>query len=111
MKSERSLGLRTFPIVAVASCGYMLIALQMAGIACQNDDARAPGLVRRDRVHRRWRHSEEQRKREWAGDCGEPLEHGRDRCGRRVEIAVVLAIANFALLRWLKPLKRAEEEK
>ncbi len=30
---------------------------------------------------------------------------------RREEIAVVLAIANFALLRWLKPLKRAEEEK
>ncbi len=30
---------------------------------------------------------------------------------RREEIAVVLAIAKFALLRWLQPLKRAEEEK
>lgn len=31
VRSERNLGLRTFPIVAVASCGYMLIALHMAG--------------------------------------------------------------------------------
>ena len=29
---------------------------------------------------------------------------------RREEIAVVLAIANFALLRWLEPLKREQEE-
>lgn len=30
---------------------------------------------------------------------------------RREEIGVVLALANFVLLRWLKPLKREEEEK
>ena len=29
---------------------------------------------------------------------------------RREEIAIVLAVANFALLRWLKPLKQAQQE-
>lgn len=28
-KSERSAGLRTFPLVAVAACGYMLVGLQL----------------------------------------------------------------------------------
>ena len=28
-KEERSAGLRTFPLVAVASCGYMLVGLQV----------------------------------------------------------------------------------
>lgn len=30
-RSTRSLGLRTFPLVAVASCGYALVGLQVAG--------------------------------------------------------------------------------
>ncbi len=36
IKSERSFGLRTFPIVSVASCGYMLIALS---VVAGNPDA------------------------------------------------------------------------
>ena len=30
-KSERNLGLRTFPIVAMATCGFMLIAKNVPG--------------------------------------------------------------------------------
>ncbi len=30
-RSTRIMGLRTFPLVAVASCGYLLIAIDMAG--------------------------------------------------------------------------------
>ena len=37
---SRSLGLRTFPIVAIASCGYMLVAKSLAG-----GDTEAQGRV------------------------------------------------------------------
>lgn len=32
MKSPRNMGLRTFPIVAIASCGFVLIARSMPGL-------------------------------------------------------------------------------
>lgn len=31
-KESRSMGLRTFPLVAVASCGYMLIGISVVGV-------------------------------------------------------------------------------
>jgi putative Mg2+ transporter-C (MgtC) family protein len=112
VKSERSLGLRTFPIVAVASCGYMLIAVHMPGSSAETLTRAVQGLL--------------------AGigfiGGGAILKSGGSVRGlataaslwstgaigaavafRREEIAVVLAVANFALLRWLKPLKREQE--
>ncbi len=110
VKSERNLGLRTFPIVAVASCGYMHMAgshaetmtraLQgllggmgfIGGGAILKSNGSVRGLATAASL--------------WStGAIGAAVAF------RREEIAVVLAIANFALLRWLKPLKRAEEEK
>lgn len=113
VKSERNLGLRTFPIVAVASCGYMLIALHMPGADAESLTRALQGLL--------------------AGigfvGGGAILKNGGSVRGlataaslwstggigaavafRREEIAVVLAIANFALLRWLKPLKEQREK-
>ena len=112
VKSERSLGLRTFPIVAIASCGYMLIAVHMPGSTSETMMRAVQGLL--------------------AGigfiGGGAILKSGGSVRGlataaslwstgaigaavafRREEIAVVLAVANFALLRWLKPLKREQE--
>ncbi len=107
-KSERNLGLRTFPIVGVASCGYMLIALHMApdnpealmralqgllggmgfigGGAILKDGGRVRGLATAASL--------------WStGAIGAAVAFHRE------EIALLLALTNFALLRWLKPIK------
>jgi len=34
-KEERSAGLRTFPLVAVAACGFVMIAIEVFGIASE----------------------------------------------------------------------------
>ncbi len=111
-KSARNLGLRTFPIVAVASCGYMLIALHLVagqpdammralqgllggmgfigGGAILKDGGNVRGLATAASL--------------WStGAIGAAVAF------RREEIALVLALANFALLRWLKPLKDGME--
>jgi len=44
-RDDRSAGLRTFPIVAVASCGYVLLAGQVFGIASDQQTHILQGLV------------------------------------------------------------------
>ncbi len=44
-KDDRSAGLRTFPIVAVASCGYVILAGQVFGIASDQQTHILQGLV------------------------------------------------------------------
>lgn len=110
--SNRNLGLRTFPIVSVASCGYMLIAIEMeaayaetltralqgllggmgfiGGGAILKDGGSVRGLATAASL--------------WStGAIGAAVAF------HRVEIAVLLSLANFALLRWLKPLKNDRE--
>ena len=114
VKSERNLGLRTFPIVAVASCGYMLIALHMAGSHAETMTRALQGLlggmgfIGGGAI---LKSNGSVRGLATAASLWSTGAIGAAVAFRREEIAVVLAIANFALLRWLKPLKRAEEEK
>lgn len=44
-KDDKSAGLRTFPIVAVASCGYVILAGQVFGIASDQQTHILQGLV------------------------------------------------------------------
>ena len=105
----RSAGLRTFPLVAVASCGYSLFAV---GIFAGSPDAQARliqglitgigfiggGAILKDRGSVQgtataasiWN----------TGAIGVAVAYGR------YEVALVLSVINFATLRFLTPLKR-----
>ena len=113
VKSERNLGVRTFPIVAVASCGYMLIALHMPGAHAETMTRAVQGLlggmgfIGGGAI---LKSGGSVRGLATAASLWSTGAIGAAVAFRREEIALVLAIANFALLRWLKPLKKEEEE-
>ena len=44
-KSERNLGLRTFPIVAMAACGFILIARNTPGASAETEARILQGLI------------------------------------------------------------------
>ncbi len=44
-KEVRSAGLRTFPLVAVASCGYMLVAMSIVGTGAEHVSRMIQGLI------------------------------------------------------------------
>ena len=44
-KSERNLGLRTFPIVAIGACGFMLIAKNVPGANAETQARLLQGLI------------------------------------------------------------------
>lgn len=44
-ESERNLGLRTFPIVAIGACGYMLIVKNLPGSSPETDARLLQGLI------------------------------------------------------------------
>ena len=44
-KSDRNLGLRTFPIVAMAACGFMLIIKNMDGANAETNSRLIQGLI------------------------------------------------------------------
>jgi putative Mg2+ transporter-C (MgtC) family protein len=108
-QAERSAGLRTFPLVAVASCGYVLLAKNVLGGSPDSQARIIQGLItgigfigggailkEGTTVHGTataasiWN----------TGAIGAAVAYGR------YEIAVVLSLLNFVTLRWLKPLKR-----
>lgn len=113
-QSERSAGLRTFPLVAMASCGYILIASQvlaghpegqarvieglMTGIgfvgggAILKGESAVRGTATAASI---WN----------TGAIGAAIAFGR------YEIALVLAVVNFAALRWLVPFKQEVRKK
>jgi putative Mg2+ transporter-C (MgtC) family protein len=107
-QSERSAGLRTFPLVAMASCGYILIASRVLGDHPEGQARVLEGLMtgigfigggailRSDRMVRGTATAASV----WnTGAIGAAVAFGR------CEIALVLAVVNFAALRWLLPLK------
>lgn len=107
-KEARSAGLRTFPLVAVASCGYMLLATSILG---DSESASriiqgliagigfiGGGAILKDR---RSVHGTATAASIWnTGAIGAAVAFGR------YEIALVLSVINFATLRLLTPLKR-----
>ena len=108
-KEARSAGLRTFPLVAVASCGYMLIAASILGAGSESMSRIIAGLVTgigfigggailKDRggVHGT----------ATAASIWNTGAIGAAVAFRRYEIAIVLSLINFATLRLLTPLKQ-----
>ncbi len=103
---HRSAGIRTFPIVAVASCGYMLIAVQGGG---GTGDLRALqglmtgiGFVGGGAVLREGLtvHGTATAASVWnTGAIGAAVAYGR------LDIAAVLCVLNFVTLRFLLPVK------
>ena len=108
-KEARSAGLRTFPLVAVASCGYMLLAISILGSNSESTSRIIQGLIAgigfigggailKDRGSV---HGTATAASIWnTGAIGAAVAFGR------YEIAVVLSVINFATLRLLTPLKR-----
>lgn len=108
-QEARSAGLRTFPLVAVASCGFILLA---AGVMGDSPEAQSRviqgvitgigfiggGAILKDGASVRgtataasiWN----------TGAIGAAVAFGR------YEIALVLSLINFLTLRWLTPFKR-----
>lgn len=108
-KAARSAGLRTFPLVATASCGFVLIG---ASVFTNSADSQARiiaglmtgigfiggGAILKDKGSVRgtataasiWN----------TGAIGAAVATGR------YEIAIVLSLINFLTLRWLTPFKR-----
>jgi len=106
-RESQSLGIRTFPIVALTSCAYMLIAVQgSAGLG----DLRALqglmtgiGFVGGGAILKEGTsvHGTAAAASIWStGAVGAAVAYGR------IDIAVLLAILNFFTLRALLPLKR-----
>ncbi len=107
-RSERNLGLRTFPIVAVASCGYMLIALQLPNADAETMTRALQGLlggmgfIGGGAI---LKEGGNVRGLATAASLWSTGAIGAAVAFHRLEIALILALANFALLRWLTPLK------
>lgn len=107
-QSTRLMGLRTFPLVAVASCGYVLIAVAVVG---DGEDAQARiiqglmtgigfiggGAILKEGTSVRGTATAAS---VWAtGALGASVAYGR------LEISILLAVANFLILRFLTPVK------
>ena len=109
-KVARSAGLRTFPLVAVASCGYLLLATSILGNGSEGTSRVIQGLIagigfigggailkHRDSVHGT----------ATAASIWNTGAIGAAVAFRRYEIALVLSVINFATLRLLTPLKQS----
>lgn len=111
-KNARSAGLRTFPLVAVASCGYMIFAVDLFAGSTDAQARLIQGLMTdigfigggailktKGSVHGTataasiWN----------TGAIGAAVAYGR------YEIAVILSAVNFLTLQWLTPLKAENE--
>ena len=113
-KAARSAGLRTFPLVAVASCGYMLLAASVLGGSPESQSRIIQGLITgigfigggailKDRGSV---HGTATAASIWnTGAIGGAVAYGR------YEIAIVLSIINFITLRLLTPLKENLSDK
>jgi putative Mg2+ transporter-C (MgtC) family protein len=112
-KEARSAGLRTFPLVAVASCGYMLVAASILGSDSESMSRIIQGLITgigfigggailkdRGSVHGT----------ATAASIWNTGAIGAAVAFRRYEVAVVLSVINFATLRLLTPLKQSLKE-
>jgi putative Mg2+ transporter-C (MgtC) family protein len=112
-KHARSAGLRTFPLVAVASCGYMIFSVDLFAGSVEAQARLVQGLMtgigfigggailkERGSVHGTataasiWN----------TGAIGTAVAYGR------YEIAVILSAVNFFTLQWLTPLKAGGDE-
>jgi putative Mg2+ transporter-C (MgtC) family protein len=113
-KSARSAGLRTFPLVAVASCGFVLIGIDLAS---GNEDAIARvlyglmtgigfiggGAILKDGGSVRGTAT--------AASIWNTGAVGAAVAFQRYEIAIALSLINFITLRFIPPIKGASESR
>ncbi len=111
-RAERTLGLRTFPLVAMASCGYLLLAQQ---VAAGDDGAQARffqglitgvGFLGGGAIVKQGLdvHGTATAASIWTtAAVGAAVAYGF------FEIALLLSLANFAVLFWLSPVKESIE--
>ena len=109
----RSAGLRTFPLVAVASCSYILLARSVFGDSPESQARVIEGLlagmgfigggaILKNRVSV---HGTATAASIWnTGAIGVAVAY------RHYEIAIILSLLNLITLRWLTPLKRKAKE-
>lgn len=109
-KEVRSAGLRTFPLVAVASCGYLLVAISILGNGSDSLSRIIQGLITgigfigggailKDRGSVRGTAT--------AASVWNTGAIGAAAAFHRYEIAIVLSAINFATLRLLTPFKQS----
>ncbi len=108
-KEERSAGLRTFPLVSVAACGFVMIAIEVLGVESEGQARILEGLMtgigfigggailkQGDRAH-----GTATAASLWAtGALGAAVGYGQ------LDIAVILSAVIFVTLAALSPLKR-----
>lgn len=82
-KEERSTGIRTFPLVAVASSGFIQATENRFGAELEAMARIMEGLITGMGFHRRRRDPAAQGQRQGNGDGSEPVDDRRDRGGRR----------------------------
>ncbi len=106
-RSYRNLGLRTFPIVAMASCGFVLVAKNLAGADAESQSRVIQGVIGGIGFiggGAILKHGSNVRGLATAasiwctGAIGAAVGFGRE------EIALVLSVITFAALRFLTPL-------
>lgn len=111
-RSTRSAGLRTFPLVSIASCGYMLIGLSIF----QGDDAVARvtygiitgmgfvggGAILKSKGNVMGTAT--------AASIWNTGAIGVSVAFRLYEIAIVLSVINFLILQYASPLKKEDKE-
>ncbi|MES2290080.1 MAG: MgtC/SapB family protein [Pseudomonadota bacterium] len=112
-KEERSAGIRTFPLVAIASCGFVLVGIAILG---RTDPAQARileglitgvGFIGGGAIlkHRGKALGTATAASLWAtGALGAAVGYGL------YDIAVVLSLTTFLTLRGSRPLKRATQD-
>lgn len=109
-RSSRGLGLRTFPLVAVASCGYMFLAVELAGGDPNAESRVLAGLMTGigfigggailKRTSAEEIHGTSTAAGIWAtGALGAAAAYGR------WDLAVVLTLVTLATFRLLEPIK------
>lgn len=113
-QQRASPGLRTFPLVSIASCAYVLIAVSAVGsspdavVRILQGLATGIGFIGGGAILK-----SERRVTGTATAAGiwTMGALGAAVALRRLEIALLLSVATFATLRWLKPFKTPPDEK
>lgn len=111
-RSGTGMGLRTFPLVAVASCGYLLVARNLIGGDADAESRVLQGLlggigfigggaILKEGGNVRGTATAASIWNTGAIGVAVAFDH--------LEIAIVLGLVNFLTLRWLTPLKDAVE--
>lgn len=113
-KESRSMGLRTFPLVAVASCGFIIIGTQVLGREAEPQARLIQGLMtgigfigggailKQDGMV----HGTATAASIWGtGVIGAACAYGR------YEVAILVSLISFALLRLLRPVKQRIDHK